>query len=80
MPCKRCASDNGKTFSSEVALHFRGIDGLTKPIVWVFPEILVCFDCGSAEFAVPERELRVLNSGLPVNGAVVLPDESGAPK
>jgi len=36
---------------------------LDKPVVWVFPEIFVCLDCGIAEFAVPEVELRLLAKG-----------------
>ena len=39
------------------------IDGLDKPIVWVFLELVVCVDCGTAEFVVPEAELRVLAKG-----------------
>ena len=30
------------------------------PLVWVFPEVLVCLDCGVAVFAVPETELGAL--------------------
>ena len=54
-----------------MALHFPGLDGLNKPIVWVFPKISVCLDCGLAEFIVPEKELEVLRTGAPVEGAVV---------
>ena len=28
-----------------------------------FPELVVCLDCGTAEFAVPEAELRQLAKG-----------------
>ena len=35
---------------------------LTKPIVWVFPKVLVCLDCGFAEFAVPDEQLETLRS------------------
>jgi hypothetical protein len=28
-------------------------------------------DCGYADFNVPERELSVLVTGIPVNGAIV---------
>ena len=69
--CKTCQSENKKMFSGEIAIHFPGLPGLKKPIVWVFPTIALCLDCGRAEFAVPERELEVLQTGAPVEGAAV---------
>lgn len=76
MSCKSCESRNQREFNGETAIHFLGLKGLEKPIVWVFPSPLVCLDCGFTEFAVPERELRVLVTGTVVEGAVVL-DERG---
>ena len=70
--CRSCQSANQSTFNGEIAIHFPGLDGLDKPIVWVFPELLVCLHCGFAEFTVPEKELQVLEQGFPVEGAVVL--------
>jgi hypothetical protein len=58
--CKACGSDNQRKFTAEIALHFPGLKNISKPVVWVFPEVLVCLNCGSADFAVPESELRVL--------------------
>ena len=58
--CKSCSSGNQQSFGGEVALHFRGLDGLHKPIVWMFPEILVCLDCGFAEFVVPDEQKQTL--------------------
>jgi hypothetical protein len=55
-----CGSDKQSKFTAEMGIHFPGLKGLEKPVVWVFPELLVCLNCGNAEFAVPERELRVL--------------------
>jgi hypothetical protein len=46
---------------------------LDKPVVWVFPQMFVCLECGCAEFRVPESELKVLQTGRPVDGAVVWP-------
>ena len=63
MPCKSCGSVNQRKFTAEVAVHFRGLSDLEKPIVRIFPEKLVCLDCGNAEFAVPKSELRVLAKG-----------------
>ena len=69
--CKQCSSSRLDGFASEIALHFPGLDGLNKPIVWVFPSSSVCLDCGLAQFAIPEKELEVLRTGVPVEGAAV---------
>lgn len=66
--CK-CSSKNRGPFTAEVAIHFPGMEGVNKPIVWVFPELLVCLDCGLAEFVVSERELDVLRYGIPLDRA-----------
>ena len=63
MPCKSCLSVNQKKFGGEMGIHFPGLKNFDKPIVWVFPELVVCLDCGTAEFAVPEVELRELVKG-----------------
>ena len=60
MPCKSCGSLNQGTFTGEVAIHFPGLKTIDKPMVWVFPKLIVCLDCGTAEFAVPKSELRQL--------------------
>jgi hypothetical protein len=60
MACKQCSSERQSTFHSEVNIHFPGRKGWDKPTVWVFPEIMVCLDCGFAEFSIPEAELRAL--------------------
>jgi hypothetical protein len=63
MPCKSCGSTNQRKFTAEMGIHFPGLQNLDKPVVWVFPEIVVCLDCGTSEFAVPEEELRQLAKG-----------------
>jgi hypothetical protein len=72
MVCKRCTSDNQRAFSGEVAIHFPGLKGLDKPIVLVYPTLLVCLECGLTEFTVAEKELSILAAGLAVAGARVL--------
>jgi hypothetical protein len=72
MACQKCSSENQSTFNGEVAIHFSGLKGLDKPIVWVFPKLAVCLECGSTEFVVPERELRVLLHDTPAVNAIVL--------
>jgi hypothetical protein len=63
MPCKSCGSVNQKKFSAEMRIHFPELKDIDDPVVWVFPEVVVCLDCGTAEFAVPEAELRHLVKG-----------------
>ena len=61
MTCK-CGLEKQREFTAEIAIHFQELNGLEKPIVWLFPKLIVCLNCGNAEFAVPE-ELRVLAKG-----------------
>ena len=63
MYCKSCHFENQCEFNGELAIHFRGLNGLDKPIVWLFPKLRVCFNCGFTEFVVPETELRRLVEG-----------------
>jgi hypothetical protein len=63
MSCKSCGSVNQKKFSAEMAIRFPELKDIGKPVVWAFPEVVVCLDCGTAEFAVPEAELRQLAKG-----------------
>ena len=73
--CKNCFSDRLSDLSSELAIHFSGIEGLKKPIVWSFPKIRVCLRCGFTEFTVPQPELEVLSGGRPVEGAIISSSE-----
>jgi hypothetical protein len=61
--CKACGADTQIKLTAEMALHFPGLKDIDKPLVWVFPEVLVCLHCGVSEFTVPETELRVLVAG-----------------
>jgi len=58
MSCKSCQSAHQSKVNGEIALHFPGLKNLDKPIVWVFPELVVCLDCGFTEFVIPASELR----------------------
>lgn len=79
MGCQKCSSENQSTFNGEVAIHFPGLKGLDKSIVWVYPKLALCLSCGLTEFTVPERELRVLLHDTSVVNAVVSP-ERGTPE
>jgi hypothetical protein len=73
--CKQCSSEKLGHFNGEIAIHFPGLKGLDKPIVWVFTELSVCLDCGFTNFTVPDKELRVL-----VEGASAFIPTAKAPK
>jgi hypothetical protein len=61
--CKACASDQQSKFTAEIAIHSPGLKNLDKPVVWVFPELIVCLRCGNTEFAIPEDQLCLLMKG-----------------
>jgi hypothetical protein len=61
--CKSCRSDKQGEFTAEIAIHSPGLKVVDKPVVWVFPKVLVCWNCGNAEFTLPEAELRQLEEG-----------------
>jgi len=73
MSCKLCTSENQRRFSSEILVHFPGLENLDKPPVFVFPKLLVCMDCGFTEFAIPETELRLLGKTPAARGSATLP-------
>jgi hypothetical protein len=64
MACTSCGSEKQKEFGAEMNIHFPGREGRDKPVVWVFPKIIVCFGCGTTAFALPEAELRKLESDV----------------
>jgi hypothetical protein len=57
MRCPSCASDRQVEFTAEVNIHTRGLRNIDTPGFLVFPEVLVCLDCGFSRFTTPETEL-----------------------
>ncbi len=47
MACK-CGSFNQSKFIAEMGIRSPGPKHIDKPVVWVFPELAVCMDCGKA--------------------------------
>jgi hypothetical protein len=43
-----------------MGVRLPGLENIDKPTVWVFPKLVVCLDCGRAEFTAPEDELAEL--------------------
>ena len=60
LPCKVCGSENVHKLRGEIAMRSPGLKNIDKPVVWLFPDIVVCMDCGIAEFVVPEGERQLL--------------------
>ena len=60
MLCKSCGAPNQNSLNAEMAIHVSGLKNLNRPMVWIFPRILVCMNCGFSEFCVPEDKLQFL--------------------
>jgi hypothetical protein len=73
MTCKSCSSENRRSFSSEINVHFPGLKNFDRPPVFVFPKLLVCMDCGFTEFAIPETELCQLRGDATARGTGTFP-------
>ena len=70
LACKLCGSYEQRLFSAEIAIHSReSPKNPAKPLVWVFPKLRICLDCGHAEFSVPEAELGALSAIRRVEGS-----------
>jgi hypothetical protein len=55
-----CSLKNQRKLNAEVALHVPGRKGLDTPLVWAFPELLVCLNCGLVVFALADAPLKEL--------------------
>ena len=60
MRCKSCGSANQHKFIGEMGIRSPGLKNIDKPAVCVFPQLIVCLDCGRAELVVPKNELGEL--------------------
>jgi hypothetical protein len=60
MQCKSCGLAKHKKFIAEMGIHFPELKNADKPVVWVFSDLVVCLNCGTADLAVPETELLLL--------------------
>ncbi len=65
MACKSCRSDNQTQFPTEMNVHFPGKENWEKPSVWLFPSVLICLDCGFAEFSIDGDGLPKLQDVSP---------------
>ena len=58
--CGSCRSINLRGFIAEMGIRSGGLKNIDEQSVFIFPKLNLCMDCGSAEFVVPEGELRQL--------------------
>jgi len=63
MHCTSCDSENLGKFKGTIAIHFSAMENLDKPHVYISPDVVVCLDCGIAQFAIPHAQLRLLGKG-----------------
>jgi hypothetical protein len=47
-------------FIGEMGIRSSGLKNIDKPTISVFPQLIVCLDCGRAELVVPKNELGEL--------------------
>jgi hypothetical protein len=60
MTCKSCGSKKVRNYKAEIAILLPEPENRAEPTVLVWVEVAVCSACGVAQFAVPNRELRLL--------------------
>lgn len=58
MPCRLCQSRHLGRFSAELNIHLSaGLKDLDKPSVLIYPQLVVCLDCGFTEFLIGKAEV-----------------------
>jgi hypothetical protein len=60
MSCQWCQSYNQSTFLTEMSIHLPVSSNLREPPVLAFPHIVICLDCGFAQFRIEGAELARL--------------------
>ena len=60
MNCAHCSSNALAEFPAEIMVHCVGIENINFPGVLIFPKLLVCLECGSTQFVIPQAELQQL--------------------
>jgi hypothetical protein len=69
MTCSSCGSASLRTFESETSIHFPRLKDADKlPVVVVCEQLLLCLNCGKAEFVVPENKLALLEKSAAAHG------------
>jgi len=64
--CKSCVSINQDKCIAESGIRRSGMKNIDMPGVFVFSDLIVCFESGLAEMVVPQDELRNLQKPGPL--------------
>jgi hypothetical protein len=70
MFCSSCGSTNIDTFSAETGIRHSGLKNIDKQAVFVFSQLIVCLDCGRAEFVVPQLNCSGFQSATSLDCSV----------
>jgi hypothetical protein len=70
MYCPHCVSGTQAEFTAEINIHFSGVRNIDRPGMLLFPNLLVCLECGFSRFTTPETELAMLAMCAPKNDAL----------
>ncbi len=77
MYCLSCGSTKQAELTAEMMIHFRGLEYLDNPGVWLFAKIRVCLGCGLSRFTVPETELASVAQGMLESKSYTLKESAG---
>jgi hypothetical protein len=69
MYCPHCVSGTQAEVTAEINIQFSGATNIDRPGIFVFPNLLVCLECGFSRFTMPETELAMLAMCSPRNDA-----------
>jgi len=54
---RHLTSLNLRIYPSELNIHFPGLEGLDRPMVWAFPKLVVCVDRGYPLFTLSDDQV-----------------------
>jgi hypothetical protein len=63
MPCQKCGSERQSKFGAEINVLFPRKEGQEAASIWVFPDLLVCLNCGFTELTLSKDKLPLFAEG-----------------
>jgi hypothetical protein len=62
--CRSCASSDLEKFDAKLKLRLPQLNGRMSNSIAFAPELLVCLECGAAEFCLSAAELQRFKAGF----------------